>query len=435
MSEATLRGAAQRVLSGGAKVLGLRLLFLAFSFAIAALLARALPSAEMGTYFLCLSAAAFVALAMNLGLPGVAVREVGRWRARGDAQRAADISAGLLALSFRILLLQVAGGAALAGAAAAGWVGGEPRVLFLTALLAGATGVQVVQAEVFRGFGRIVAATLFGGLLAAFLTFCVLAACVLAGVQASASLALLVTIAGVAASVALGASQLPRHATRASPVPARALLGEGRAFWAMGIGAFVFFQADLWVAGWLLPLEQVALYGAAARLVQPLLLPVEATEAAIAPDIVALHASGTRGELGLLLLRAARLQLALVVAGALVLILGGGALLGLVFGPSYAAAHPVVAILAVGLCVRAACGAFGYLLVLTDHGRAIATLTIVGAAATLLVDSIAGWLAGMTGVALASAVMLSSFCLLGAAVARRLTGMPTGAARLARRWP
>lgn len=427
MNSSASRAALSRVLSAGATVLSARVLLIVLSFGNVGLLARAMPAAHMGSYFLVLSIAGFVALMASFGLPGLAVREISRLRTLGDTSASDTLAACLFAIALRMMLLVTGCGTLLAVGSVVGVLRVDGSLVALAALLAGATGLQALQAEVFRGYGRIVESSIFGGLCAAAVTFALVAGCLLMHVPLDASIAVALGLGGVVFSLGAGFLRLPRLRWRIGSAAAREHILNGRPFWVIGTSAFLLFQADLWVAGWLLPLEQVALYGAAARLVQPLLLPVEATEAAIAPDIVSLHVGGANPELGALLYRAACIQLILVIAGMLTLAMGGRLLLQALFGSGYGEAYPLMVVLAAGFCVRAASGPFGYLLALTGHARPLATLSLAWAGATLVVDSVAGWVAGPMGVASASALMLSTFCVLGIAAARRLTGLNAGA--------
>ena len=414
------------VLRGGAWTLACRFASVLFAFGIASLLARMLTAPDMARYFLAMSIAAGLGLAVQLGLPGLTVRAVSHAVAQG---RDADARA----FSWAVLFFCTKTSAALLVLAVLPilffclfWPGSDRAsdsvVLLIVVLTAGAIALQSVLSEVYRGYNRIRQACFFGSSLTAGLSCTAVALASLAGLPLTLTQTLLVGFGALVLSITLALSALPQGDLGTAP-SIGTLLAEARPFWGNSLATFFFFHGDLWVAALLLAPEQVAIYGAASRLVQPLTFPIEAAEAPLPPLIVKLFGQGKDAELQHILRRAAQVQTALVALGTIALVIGGAFLLSVVFGSQYADGATILALLAMGWLVRATMGAHGHALMLTPHARAMTRLTVAGSIAALPLQVIAGMLWGGAGIALAAAFMLASLSGAGAILAKQKLGI------------
>lgn len=414
------------VLRGGAWTLACRFSSVLFAFGIASVLARMLTTPDMARYFLAMSVAAGLGLTVQLGLPGLTVRAVSHAVAQG---RDADARA----FARTVLFFCTKAGLALLSLAMLPilffrlfWPDSDHAsdsvVLLIVVLTAGAIALQSVLSEVYRGYNKIRQACLFGGSLAAGASCTAIAFVSMIGRPLTLTQALIIGFCALVSSIAIALSVLPHGCSGSAPSMGR-LLVEARPFWGNSLATFFFFHGDLWVAALLLAPEQVALYGAASRLVQPLTFPIEAAEAPLPPVIVRLFGQGKYAELQHILRRTAQLQTALVAFGSIVLIAGGAFLLSIVFGRQYAEGASILALLSMGWLVRATMGAHGHALMLTRHAGAMMRLTIAWSVASAPLQMIAGMLWGGIGIAVAAAFMLGSLSVAGAILTKHKLGI------------
>jgi O-antigen/teichoic acid export membrane protein len=428
-----------RLLSGGAWAVGGRMALVLIGLATNALLARLLSPAELGAYFLAYSVVGMCTALGALGLTKAVVRfvaeNVGLER-YGRARRAIKLSLGfglLGALSVGLVYLLVGGRlvAALFDSPALAAVAGVTAGWILV------TVVQGILVEIFRGFHDIRITIMLGGLATGngiltggLLGLLLLLLLVFQGEASLSTVMFLAVVSG--ATSALLAAVLLRRRVASLPGDDSGLefkVGEMmRVAWPimvtnLAMGAVVY--ADLWVAGAFLEQRDVAIYGAATRLMLFVFVPLQLVNMVVPPMIAELYAQHKMGELEQVLRGLATLASIPSLLVLIAFVLAGGPILALVFGDYYREGAVVLAILSLGRVVQVWSGACEQTLMMTGHQLAMMGLTILGG---LFIFVAALWAVqgyGTIGVAAAASLGLVAQNILMVLVVRLRVGVWT----------
>jgi O-antigen/teichoic acid export membrane protein len=357
------------------------------------LLTRLLLPSEMGAYLLALSLVTFGAQAGTLGLTQVAVRFVAENVGLGKSSQVR----GLIELVFKL------GALGALGAGVVYWIFGgllATRVFSSPALAAvsGLVGVwivvmavQLLLSETFRGFHSIDMAAIFGGLA----TWTMLAVCLgilwLFDGRASLATVMLLAVASGLANVLLAGGFLRRKLSGfasggerlGSSFGATKVLRIAAPLLVSNLALLALMQIDLWVLGSFRSQEEVAVYGAAARTVLLVALPLLIINAIVPPLIAEMHAQGRRQELEHTVRATVTVALLPTLAAVIVLVLTGGEVLRMLFGDYYVQGASVLALLCVGHLVNVWAGPCGTALTMTGHQTTMMTVTLLTGAVAL----------------------------------------------------
>lgn len=421
----------QSFLSGGVWAFGGRATGTILSVGINALLARLLSPDDLGTYFLAFSLVTALVLVAQVGSKQAMVRLVAAATGRGEGGRARGAARAVMIVgTMGTIAVGVAlggGGAALvssvfdAPAFASAWV---PLALWVAVV-----ALYELANEGHRAVGDIRAAVLFSWVVGNVVVLVVLGVLFLFGARLDFRAAAWVSVAGGGTALTLACSWLARRFRkwRAEPVPLRSVLGISTPLLVTHLALFVIGQSGLWIMGILRPEEEVALYGAAFRLVTLVKMPLLIVNAVVPPFIAAHYARGETQTLETVLRTAstAAAMPALVVLG--MFALSGGSVLGIVYGPAYAEAASILGILSLGQAFVVWSGSADLTLMLTGHQVPMALTTILSGSVGVGGAVWAGARWGGVGVAGASLVAmgLQSFAMV--VLARRLVGVRTAA--------
>src|SRR5829696_4869393 len=341
----------RRLLSGSAWASGGRIGGAMLGIVTNGLLARMLSPQELGAYFLALSIVSLGAVVGSMGLPKTVVRLV--------AENMGLDRSGRTRRAIRTVLgLGVLGtvGISLAYLLAGDLVGElfQPQysslLVGVTGLIAGWMAIAVVQeitAETFRGFHDIRLATLLGGLATGGKSGGVIMRVLLLGILAllwvrsghtDLATVLLVSIGSGSASVLLSCwllrgrvSSLGSKATEEEPVSTREVLDDAIPFLAIAMTAFVLQTADIWILGALGSGTDVAVYGAASKLVTFVAMPLLIVNLVLPPIVAEMYAQGQTGRLERTLRTFSTLAGVPSLLILIVFMLLGGPILGLVY--------------------------------------------------------------------------------------------------------
>jgi O-antigen/teichoic acid export membrane protein len=184
-------------------------------------------------------------------------------------------------------------------------------------------------------------------------------------------------------------------------------------------------NGDVWILGAFLPQGELALYGAANRLVTMVTMPM-AIVTAIAPPLIAeMYSQGRREDLEHALRGMATLTGIPAWLASIACIFFAGPILGVVYGDYYREGAMVLALLSIGLLVSVCAGSCGIVLAYTGHQKMLMMITIVTSAATLIAMLATVEPYGIVGVAasrMAGQVLQNGIVLL---VVKQKTGMWT----------
>jgi O-antigen/teichoic acid export membrane protein len=424
----------QRLLRGSAWTMVGRVLAIVLGIVINALLARLLTPEELGGYFAVFTLVFVGSIVGRVGMDRAVVRFVSTALASGQDGRARHAvtsallvgTAGALAVG---LVLVLGLGTWLAERVLNSEVVSD--VIPLAAVWLVFTTVKRLLVETFRAFQRFDLATVFDSLLTDVLAASVFGALLLLRGQSDLRLvvALSAVFAAVAASVAAGlvvrrVRTLPRDGKvgRAELVSMSwPVVIAGVASYLLGTGV------DLWILAAFRPLSEVALYGAASRLILFVVMPFQIIQGVTPPLIAELHAQGKRHELQEALRASAFLAAVPAFVLLIVFMLFGEFVLELVYGPFYGQAASSLAILSAGRLFAVWTGSCGLTLMMTGHQRAMMFITVLSGVLSVGGAIVVAPRFGGPGVAVttASAAVLQN--LLQLLLARRFAGVWTHA--------
>jgi O-antigen/teichoic acid export membrane protein len=424
----------RNLLSDGSWALGGRVTTIFATVASNALLARLLAPEDLGTYFLAFSIVSFGALVGSLGLNQVVVRFVAESMSLNRPERARR-TVYLVCVLGLAGALGVGGGYLLLGDALGTSLFGSPALSAVTGLIAGwmvAMTLQMLLSETFRGFHDIRLATLFNNLVTALLLTVSLGLLWLLRGETTLATAVLLAMGSGFSSVSLGGLLLRRRLA-ALPQEAKSQMGFGAILpvaWPLLIAnltVFVVTQADLWVLGAFRPPEEVGIYGAAARMVALVMIPLAIVNAVASPLIAQMYARGSRAELGGILRSMATLAGIPALLALVGIVFLGGPLLGLVYGDYYREGAMVLALLSPGQLAIVWSGSCGLALAMTGHHKVLMAISVL--TGVFIIGAALGTVGpyGTTGVALATSTGLGLQHALMVLAVKRRTGMWTHA--------
>jgi O-antigen/teichoic acid export membrane protein len=424
----------QRLLRGSAWTMFGRVLAIVLGIVINALLARLLTPEELGGYFAVFTLVFVGSIVGRVGMDRAAVRFVSTALATGQEGRArhAVISALLVGTAGAIvvgLVLMLGVGTWLAERVLDSDAVSD--VIPLAAVWLLFTTLKRLLVETFRAFQRFDLATVFDSLLTDVLAASVFGALLLVRGRSDLSqvVALSTVFAAAAASVAAG---LVIRRVRALPRDGRVSRAELVSMsWPVVVADVASYLlgtgVDLWILAAFRPLSEVALYGAASRLILFVVLPFQIVQGVTPPLIAELHAQGKRHVLQEALRASAFLAAIPAFILLIVFTLFGSFVLELVYGSFYAQAATILAILSAGRLFAVWTGSCGLTLMMTGHQRAMMYITLLSGIVSVVGATAVAPRFGGLGVAVttASAAVLQN--LLQLLLAKRFAGLWTHA--------
>jgi O-antigen/teichoic acid export membrane protein len=438
----------RRLLSGGSWAFGGKIAIALAGLVSSALLARLLTPQDLGTYFLAYSILNIGTSLGTLGMTATVVRLVAQGMGLnlfGKVRRVISVVLGVGALG----ALGVGLSYLLFGDDLANNVFHAPALAAITGLVAGWIMVGTLQGllgETFRGFHDIRLATVLGGqttgggatgvATVALLTASLFLLWVANGQATLVTVVLLSICSGAATTLVAG--WLLRRSMRRLPPPTpdegrkphtkkvlREVLSISLPLMVVGLVMMVRTNGDVWILGAFLPQGELALYGAANRLVTMVTMPM-AIVTAIAPPLIAeMYSQGRREDLEHALRGMATLTGIPAWLASIACIFFAGPILGVVYGDYYREGAMVLALLSIGLLVSVCAGSCGIVLAYTGHQKTLMMITIITSAATLIAMLATVEPYGIVGVAasrMAGQVLQNGIVLL---VVKQKTGMWT----------
>jgi O-antigen/teichoic acid export membrane protein len=362
-SETILAAQAQslaRARRQGITVMALRLAGAAIALGAQVLASRLLGPEDFGRYSLPLVWMLLLGYAATAGNGHLVCRYLAQYVKAGDAQRAAGLLRFVMGAVMGLALLLAAVAIAILNLDPFGL---DPRYILIgTLALAGVplVALQDFLESIARGLDRPALGIGPSFVLRHLAILAGLVTLIVLGQQADALTVMGFTLAGLIASVAAQYALLSGHLRRAlgGAQPRYEIRRWFKTALPMATSDTVeilLLNADVLILGLLVAPEYVAFYFAATRLAQILAYVPYGATAATAQKYAGLSAPGDHGELQSLVGSTATLSTCLAAAGALVLSLLAGPLLGL-FGAEFTAAAPLVGILSLGIVLSCAFG-------------------------------------------------------------------------------
>jgi O-antigen/teichoic acid export membrane protein len=190
--------------------------------------------------------------------------------------------------------------------------------------------------------------------------------------------------------------------------------------------SYITGQADIWIAGANVPHEDVALYGAARRLMLLIGMPMQLVNLTVIASIAELRARGHLQELQRILRSAATLAAIPALLVWLPIVIFPGQLATLIFGPYYADCAATLRILSIGQLVFVSVGAAELTLMMSGHHLKALSVNIFTSIALFISGITLSQQWGIQGLAIAWSAIVSIQCLSFWLFARRSVGVWTG---------
>jgi O-antigen/teichoic acid export membrane protein len=393
LSASTLR---RRLLSGSTWALGGKIGAATIGIVTNGVLARLLTKQEFGVYFLAFSIISLGAVIGSLGLPKTVLRFVAENMTLGQpgrARRAIYTALGLGVLGALCISLAYL---FIVGDLVSRYLFHSSALVAIIGLTAGwmaISAMQEIMAETFRGFHDIRMATLFGGLAtggksAGLIMRTMLLACLvllLATVgHTDLRTVMLASVGAGAASSLLAALFLHRRISSLgtqgieNPISAGDELRDAFPILIISLTSFILLSAaDIWILGIFRSDAEVAVYGAAARLVALIAMPLLLTNLVLPPIIAEMYAQGRTAELEGTLRSFSTLSGVPSLLVLIVFMLLGGPILGVVYGSSYQSAAIVLVLLSAGKLAAVWAGSCGAVLQFTGHQRSMLRVNLL----------------------------------------------------------
>lgn len=401
-----------RLVRDGAWVFTGRVISAVSGLLVVALVARLLEAEDVGHYFLYFSLVSILALIAQLGLNLAVVRliaeHVGHNR---HAHAASVVTLSVKLVSFAALSLSVV---------LVLFVYFYPQyarlrifddgylVAALVAWFCGTT-MQGLVAECLRGYHRVREASIYGVVISAVLSALILAVLWFSGTVSSLLHVIGVMAATVVLSVLVGGLRLRREMAAGDGMARTGtteLLSLAWPMWSTNITLLILTQADIWIIGSFLSVDDVAIYGSAARMIIVISISLAIVNAVIAPEISRLYHRDELVVLGRRLRTATAVAVFPSVCALLVFYFYGEALLDMVFGSWYRDAYPVLMILGTGQLFNVMAGPCGMTLLMTGYQQVMMNISIITSIGAIVASICAAMYWGMLGVAVVFSVSL-----------------------------
>lgn len=397
------------------------------------LLVRILTPEEVGTYFLIQSIVTFAAIVARFGLAQTIVRLIAESMAR-------NLPGRVRATLIRAYGITMIGTIIVSGSFYLGvnkWLGltifNSILIVSLTNLIAlwiAVLAFQTPVSETFRGLLDVRMASFLDGVLASSLFAISLG--VLWFFHATLYLHDVVSlnVLVIFSSLALGSFVLAgrlRTLGHDGSITTGEVISISSSFFVTNLVRFFISSISLWIVGAVLLAEDVAIYGAAFKLVTLVMLPLNMMNAVVMPLIANLNTTEDKYKLQNILRGTATLSGLPAFIILLTFIIFGRDILGLIYGEFYMDGALILSILSIGGLIFVWTGSCGNVLAMTGHQYTLMRLTIITGVGT----AILAWLAvrwwGATGVALAVTFGCLAHNLAAWLLAHCLTGLWTHA--------
>jgi O-antigen/teichoic acid export membrane protein len=443
----------ERLRGGAAWVVVGRFLGIAATMLVNVVLARCLTPGEFGEFLVISSVLGSASLLAMLGMNSAVVRFVSSSVGLGDLARARQ-SLRLVSLATLVSVACVGGLLAIVlNFLDTKLIGLSPFPGLVPMLVVSLMLLAMLQflAEACRSLQELKLASLLsggqtGGLLSNLLFLTLIAAAMVVarpGLRTAIALniaAMAVTLpVAVIGLIRLARERLDSDQTSVSQITLNRTTMQPKAH-ALGLAPLLSFalpmlviqlltsataQGDLWIAGVSCSHDEVALYGAARRLMLLIAMPLQIINFTVIASIAELHSQGRLEDLQRLLRGAAAVAAGLSIAAGVGLILFGGPTLSLLFGPYFREAAPLLSILVVGQMFLACSGSSDCALSMTGHQIAPLVVNLI---CGLLLAVLGIWAVrnyGSLGLAYVSATVIAVQSISLWLLAKKLVGVWT----------
>ncbi|MDQ6991283.1 MAG: oligosaccharide flippase family protein [Mariprofundaceae bacterium] len=414
------RSLKEKILKGGAWSLFSNIITAVSTLAVNVLLARLLTPNEMGEYFLILSFVMVAVILAQLGLPNVVVRLIAEsisLKKLGKARMIAILMVKFTVFGSLVMALFIANGGGE-------WVLNHFFGLPVMASLMGITACWVVVitfqnslAEVHRGFHDIRLASMLGG--ASTSTFAMLMLFSIWMIYGHSNLVEVIVLTSVAGFISVFLSSV-FFVKKIKNTPLKteesvSCRGMMKIAWPLLVTTLMLLvakQADIWVVGYFLEESDVAIYGAALRIVTLVLITTTILYAVFPPIIAELNITNEFGKLQQILSSSAFINSIIVLPLFIALIIYPDVILKIIYGDFYEKGGTALMILSIGVYFNVLTGLRGIVLMLTGYEKTQMLISALGGVLSISFCIIGAKEMGIIGVAIGSTSGMILQCLM-----------------------
>lgn len=383
------------------------------AFLTTIILARLLSPNTLGVYFIAFSIATIASVVANLGMNRVGHRFIAESCASNNmAQARAVIQKIILITSISTIIICLV--------LYFGGIDYLANTYFESPQLATVAGIVVVWtaliscrtiiSELFRSLKNFNYATLFGDPPTRTIFVILLFLFWIFTLEPELKIIILIVIAANIIVVTLGAWFLYKSVTEMSSsgnFPLSKILPVASPFFIIALTNAMQNQFDVWIIGAFMAEEQVALYGAAARLALLVVAPLAIVNSTLPPIIAGLNQTNNKDHLQKILQVASTLTAIPSIALMLLYVVAGTHVLRLVYGDFYMQSELVLIVLAIGQSINVCTGSSGLSLAMTGHHNILLKINIISSIVTIMMGVYLVQIYGGVGMAFAvSATMV-----------------------------
>lgn len=425
------------LLKGGSWVFIGKLILALLSIVMVALITRLLPASDVGVYFLAFNLATFLAVVARFGLENTMLKLVS-----DDLNQEKKFTRVII---FRCLSLALMISVSLAlfyfsfiGDVISILLFDSPELKDVTLVLSVWLILLAFQfhfGEVFRAFQDIRSSVLYGGLLTACMSVFILFILSKLNEKIQLEYVLWVIVISTFLSILIASRKLIEviNSLKLITNPPGFVYSRGyvqllrfaRPLAIYSIVMFVVTNSDIWILGVFVSDEQLAIYGAAARLVLVTGMGLMIVNAIVPPLISKLNGEKDRLE-DLLRVTASLAAIPSLLILVLLLFFGDN-ILSFLYGDFYRQGAVVLIVLTLAQIVNVCTGSCGYLLIMNGKQKVLMKITCFTAAFSVSLSIIVVEKYGIDGVACATAIGMILQQIIVLIVAKKETGIWTHA--------
>ncbi|NDK38721.1 hypothetical protein DT603_07690 [Pseudoxanthomonas gei] len=410
---------------------GLRIAGMGFGFLVGMQLARGLGADGYGVYGLAMSIIALLTVPTEFGLPQLLTREVAAAQVAGDMGRLRGVLHWAARSSFLISLAVAAVVLAwllLSGRGVSSPIG---KTLLLGLLMVPIVAQGNLRAAALRGLQHIVKGQLPDALVRPALFSLLLFVVPLVFIPLQPALAMGLGAVSAALSLFFAAWMLRREMPNINSIEVSKVVSS-RTWWSSALPMALtegmrVLQAHLviLVLGLMSTVAMVGVYRVASSVALLMALPVTLFNIVSAPIISRLYAEKDRSRLQPLLAWVAIAMTVSVLILAAPFLFSGNFLLEKVFGPEFAEGSTALSILSLGVVANGSFGANAALLNMTGHQNRVTRASGISLALLVIILPVLIKVAGMSGAAFGTSLVLTVWNFLMWRDALRLLSLDT----------
>jgi O-antigen/teichoic acid export membrane protein len=416
---------AKKVVSNTFIVLFLKSLGILSMLLTNAILARMMTQEEYGVYFLFVSTVLFFALAIRLGQRQAVVRLVSEsitYNNRDEIVNITLTSIKLLLSGAVVLFIMGLLGLdhLLDSIFSMSEISSYSVVLFVWVLL---LAMEMPIVETLRGLHKIWYSTIFDNLLS--YIFLLLALLIYYAFNSTIELrlVLILTLASVLISLMMGffvlKIQLKGFRYIKRPTVKR-ILRISFPLLLVNLSNFTLNNSGIWISGYFLDQESVAVYGAAWKFVNIIIFPLMIVSLAVQPIVVELFTSNKITQLEKIMRGSATLLAFPALILTILLIVYGESLLGFIYGDSYMIAYNVLIVLTFGQLINVLTGQSITILGLCGHQKPLMYISLASVILSVVLSSYLVDKYGLMGVSIGVTIGLISSNITSAILVNKL---------------